>query len=282
MKLEDFIVFIGTHGRPNNVYTYKTIRDQGYTGDICLLIDNEDQSIEQYKKHFPDNEIYVFDKQKVADEIDVADNFPDKRSTVYFRTASFEIAKKLGKKGFVQLDDDYLKFYFKVVKDNKLKSILVQNLNNVFLYYIKFLENTNVLSIAMAQGGDYCGGMGNTYITHGFKRKAMNSFFCLTDRPFKFCSKLNEDVNTYLELQRTGAIFLTNPIVSLIQVQTQLTDEGMSTIYREQGTYVKSFYSVIYYPSAARCSRRFNRIHHTITWDNVCPVIIRERIKNGD
>ena len=32
--MEDFAIFILTHGRPNNVITYNTLKTSGYTGDI--------------------------------------------------------------------------------------------------------------------------------------------------------------------------------------------------------------------------------------------------------
>ena len=35
---DDFAAFILTHGRADNVITYNTLRKQGYTGKIILLI----------------------------------------------------------------------------------------------------------------------------------------------------------------------------------------------------------------------------------------------------
>ena len=45
-----FAVFILTHGRANNVITYATLKKQGYTGKIYLMIDDEDKQAEEYKK----------------------------------------------------------------------------------------------------------------------------------------------------------------------------------------------------------------------------------------
>ena len=63
MKNKDFVAMILSHGRPNNVYTYKTLRNYGYTGDIIIVVDNEDKTIDEYKKNF-DN-VVVFNKQKI-------------------------------------------------------------------------------------------------------------------------------------------------------------------------------------------------------------------------
>ena len=42
MSERNFAVFILTHGRAENVETYKALRDCGYTGKIYVIIDDED------------------------------------------------------------------------------------------------------------------------------------------------------------------------------------------------------------------------------------------------
>ena len=42
MRNKDFVAFILTHGRADNVITYNTLRNHGYTGRIVLIIDDED------------------------------------------------------------------------------------------------------------------------------------------------------------------------------------------------------------------------------------------------
>lgn len=49
----------------------------------------------------------MFDKPKIAKTFDEADNFDDRRAIVYARNACFQIARKLGYKYFIELDDDY-------------------------------------------------------------------------------------------------------------------------------------------------------------------------------
>ena len=80
----------------------------------------------------------------------------------------------------------------------------------------------------------------------------MNSFVCSTDKPFKFFGGLNEDVNTYLVLGKKGDLFFTTHLASLKQKQTQKINGGMSEAYNKNGTYVKSFYSVLCSPSSVK------------------------------
>ena len=86
---EDFAVFILTHGRPDNVKTFNTLKRFGYTGKIYIIIDNEDKRADEYYKNF-DN-VVMFNKKDVALAFDEGDNFNDRRSIVYARNACFNI-----------------------------------------------------------------------------------------------------------------------------------------------------------------------------------------------
>lgn len=57
----NFAVFILSHGRAGKVYTFDTLRKQGYTGKIYIIIDNEDEQESEYKKRFKN--VIVFDKK---------------------------------------------------------------------------------------------------------------------------------------------------------------------------------------------------------------------------
>lgn len=62
MTNNDFAAFILTHGRAEKVITYKTLREQGYTGRIVIVIDDEDKQGNLYKEKFGDA-VQVFSKR---------------------------------------------------------------------------------------------------------------------------------------------------------------------------------------------------------------------------
>lgn len=90
--MNNLVVFILTHNRPDNVITYKSLKKCGYSGEIILIIDDEDPQKEKYFENYQD--IEIFSKSKIAETFDEADNFQDRRAIVYARNACFEIAKK--------------------------------------------------------------------------------------------------------------------------------------------------------------------------------------------
>lgn len=279
---DDFAAFILTHGRADNVITYNTLRKQGYTGKIILLIDNEDAQINDYKRKYGD-EVFVFDKQKAIDITDSGDNFKKRNSVVYARNYNFVVAKELGYKYFLQLDDDYsaFRYTFDNYRNYITRSILIKNLDNIIEYMLEFYIDSGAKTIAMSQGGDFIGGEGSKVASlereGKFSRKVMNSFFCSTDRPFKFAGRINEDVNAYTELGNKGDLFITVPRIRLEQIQTQANSGGLTDIYLDLGTYIKSFYSVMYSPSCVKINEMGvsnKRLHHMVKWKYTCPQVI--------
>jgi hypothetical protein len=283
MQMEEdnnFAVFILTHGRSDRVFTYDLLRKQGYTGKIYLIIDDEDKEKDKYFEKYKD-EVIIFSKEEVAKEVDVGDNFPERNAVVYARNQAFKIAKDLGLDYFLELDDDYTQFDFRVYKYGTPKK--VKNLDRVFEIVLEFYKNTPTLDIAMAQGGDFIGGSANDYATNPtLTRKCMNTHFLSPNRPFPFLGKINEDVNTPVTIGSRGGLFFTFPLVSVTQKTTQSNPGGLTDIYLARGTFVKSFYSVIFSPSSCKVAVMGDthyRLHHRVIWDNAVPKIISEDLK---
>lgn len=278
-----FAIFILTHGRPKSVHTLAALKKAGYTGKVVLVLDNEDKSEPEYRSIHPLEHIVVFDKEEISKTFDSFDNFKEKRAIIYARNASFNIAKELGIKYFMQMDDDYTGFYYKLYLSGKAINAQVKNMDKVLSLMLDYYKSIPAKSIAFAQGGDFIGGIDNGKELFRFsKRKAMNSFLCSTERPFNFIGKINEDVNTYTSYQSKGNLFLTIKNIALIQKQTQKTKGGMTDIYVNNGTYIKSFYSVICSPNCVSIklmSSAHKRLHHSIDWNSAVPLIIDERYK---
>jgi hypothetical protein len=261
------------HGRPDKMWTYNTLRKCGYSGKIFLVADNLDKTVNQYKDKYGD-ELLIFDKEKASKEMDIGDNSKDLRSTLFAANKIFDLAKENGIKHFFIMCDDY--YYFGYRYDTGAK--IIKNLDKVFDSMVDFYKSTTIKSIAFSQGGDHIGGFSGIKL----KRKAMNSFLCSTDRPFKFMGRMNEDVTTYVNLGSKGDIFFTFTNLQLDQKDTQNEKKGLTELYKDNGTYVKSFFSVMYNPSNVKVSilnSNYSRIHHSIKWNNTAPCILDPKNK---
>lgn len=279
-----FAVFILSHGRPDNVITYRTLRNQGYTGKIFIIVDDEDKTIEQYKQTFKD-QVVVFSKKDYEGKFDIMDNFNNNKVIVYARNACYDIARNLGLDYFFEYEDDYTQFQYRFIEKDHLRGKTVKNLDKVMNALITCLDETKSDTIAFAQGGDFIGGAAS-FNQNTFKRKAMNSFVFRVNKnsskDITFIGRMNDDVNTYLTQGRVGKLFFQIVNINLVQKATQSNSGGNTDIYKSFGTYVKSFYSVMAAPDCCKINlmgRTDKRIHHTIKWRNAVPLIVDEKFR---
>jgi len=275
-------VFILSHGRPDNVITYRTLRSCGYTGKIFIIVDDEDETLSQYQAKYKD-EVIVFSKKDYEQKFDIMDNFDGNKVIVYARNACYDIARELGLDYFFEYEDDYVSFLYRYADKTVLKSKGIKNFDKILDAMITCLNQTNASTIALAQGGDLIGGVKDLYAS-AYKRKAMNSFvFKVNQDPADdvlFIGRMNDDVNTYLTQGKVGKLFAQISVVNLTQVATQSNSGGNTDAYKLFGTYVKSFYSIMAAPSCCKIDMMGTtnrRLHHRINWNHAVPKIIGEQ-----
>ena len=173
-KKIEFAVFILTHGRPENIHILKTLKNCGYTGPIYIVVDDEDKTAPKYKELYGD-QVIMFCKKDMADMVDEGDNFDERRAIQHARNATYILAKELNVKFWIQLDDDYTAFAYRLYGKDKPNQP-VKSLDKVFGYMLDFYKSVPAVTIAMSQGGDFIGGKHNPLAKRPLKkRKAMNS-----------------------------------------------------------------------------------------------------------
>lgn len=284
MMRDDFAVMILTHGRADRVYTLNSLKKGGYTGKIVLVIDNEDDQRDEYVRRYGADRVVVFDKDAQMKKCDTMDTFGKKGVILFARNACFEIARELGLAYFLELDDDYTSFDMRFPRGGRLSAKPCRDLDRLFGAMVDFLIESDSLTVALSQGGDYLGGIRkkSNYYWKMLSRKAMNAFFCRTDRPFSFFGTINEDVNLYTTLGSRGERIFSTTQASIVQKETQSNAGGMTGVYVDNGTYLKSFYTVMTMPSCVKISMMGasgRRIHHNVSWVHCVPMILNEKYK---
>lgn len=281
---DDFCIFILSYDRPDNVPTIDSLKRYGYTGDWKIVIDHE-KDIKPYTNEYGDDNVIYLDKDGALPELDRGDNLDRRDCNVYARQQMWELADELGYDYFMVLDDDYTNIQYRFNERFEYEPEVMRDFDDYLQASIEFLENAGLDTLCMAQGGDFIGGSEASLAQSvQTKRKAMNSFLCKTDCPFNFRGTINEDVNTYVRAAQYGKLFLTTNTASIEQETTQQEDGGLTGIYLDQGTYVKSFYTILYSPSCTTLTKLHDRgderIHHQVRWRNAVPKIVPESCKN--
>ena len=284
MVRNDFAVLILTHGRAREMLTLNMLQKVHYTGRWYMVLDDEDDQVQDYIDLYGADHCVIFNKDAVGEWTDAGDNFPGKTAILWARNASFGIARDLGLTYFQMLDDDFASIQIKYADADrtKLYGRQFQVYDDAVEMAIRFLDATGALSVAFGQGGDWIGGIGNQFAETPVSRKCMNSFICRTDRPFKFSGRMNEDVSTYVRNGMTGRLMFSIMPIAIIPPETQTIAGGMTEEYKDSGTYVKTFYSVMYAPSAVKVGtmkRYCARVHHSLSWRNIAAKIIDPKYK---
>jgi len=282
----DCPIFILTYGRANKVITHRTLRKSGYTGEIFLVCSDDDVQLDEYKETYGDD-VCVFSKSDYKDTFDIGDNFNDERVVVYARNAVFDLAEARGKEYFIVLDDDYTVFRYTADSKGEFLGVgkYVQNMDRVIASLLTYYKGINAKTLCIAQGGDFIGGENSAVFKRKLSRKAMNFFLCSTKRRFKFVGRINEDVNTYVRQGAIGDIFLTICDLRLEQFETQSNTGGLTDFYLDGGTYVKSFYTLLFSPSCVtiRMMGTVNkRLHHQVSWKFAVPKLIAPQFNKDD
>jgi hypothetical protein len=282
---DDFAVFIVTYKRANNQLTYNYLKNNGYSGKIYFVLSDDDPTIPEYQEKFGLDKCLVFNKQESLSLFDIGDNFDDERAVVYARNKLYDLAAGVGIKWALVLDDDYTKFDYRIDSKTEYPShkFIVKSIVDLIDCTYKYFVSTGAVSVAFAQGGDFIGG-GEHVAKDGWnaKRKVMNSFFFCIDNPLEFQGRINEDLTASVIAGLRGKLVLTIPFASLTQLETQANSGGLTDIYLNMGTYVKSFYSVMMAPSCVKIAAMgdvHKRIHHQVSWNNAASKIISDKYR---
>ena len=270
------------------------------TVEVVVLSD-DDPTIPQYKEMYGEDSVAVFSKVDVEKkyDLDLIDCYWGKslsrKATVWARNEQFKIARDLGYRWFVVLDDDYREIIMRKkmyrAKDGTeffptFKELLftpTDEQGSIFdkccIKYFNILDSAPWLyATAFSQCGDFIGGCQSLMVRkQPWRWKAMNVFFCDTEKEYRFYGRFNDDVNAYILNGRRGQMSLTLPSPSINQEPTQKAKGGITELYRTFGTYVKSLTSAVACPAAASVSCMgtvARRVHHSIDWSVMCPCVL--------
>lgn len=280
MVRDDFAILILSHGRPKKVKCIKALQKVGYTGKWYIIIDNEDDTADQYYSIYGEDRVIMFDKAALDGTFDIMDNFDGRSVPVFARNVLYDIARDLGLRYFLELEDDTMNFVHRYVEDGKLKSINCKWFDDIVEAVLTWLDSAPSIDVvAFFQAGDLLGGWDRKLWKSRIIRKAMQTFFFRVDNPIYFTGRFNDDVNMYIQQGKLGKTILSIRDIVLITAETQKFSGGITEMYEKYGTYVKSFYSVMLRPDCVRIHGMCgfygnNRIHHRIDWETAVPKII--------
>lgn len=284
MENKRFAIFILSHGRADTITTVRTLRNQGYTGEIFVVIDDEDDQEELYRAKFGDA-VIKFNKMQYFLSTDTGDLDKDRKVGVFARNFIQDEAKRRGYKYHLQLDDDVTLFDVRWEEGTKLRGAKCEHLDKYMEAMCDFMDaSPKITALSLGCTGYLIGGASSQTWAQKLPRKAMTTFFLRSDDINYFTLRMNDDITTTAMNTMRGKLYFTVVELEAHTVPTQSAKGGMTEAYLESGTYRKSFYSVMAIPSAAKITAmgvRDYRLHHEIQWNRCAPKILSSRWKKA-
>ena len=278
----NFAVFIITHGRPNNQKTLNLLNEMGYTGPVYLVIDDEDETGEEYREKYP-NQVICFNKESYVANTDTGLHIPFKKFAVFARNAVEDIAREMGFAYFMVLDDDIINLRIRYDVDGSLKSRkLTGIIDEVFIACIKFMNNSGLHCTSFGFCNVYRSGVSCLYEENPRSRLCAEAF--IRDTKIRVNWRLNmvEDLITSLDYIRAGM-----PWLQLVPIQVEIcmsegaVEGGNSEAYNNFGLFRLNFMPTIAYPDCNKVTFHHNKWHTTLASKYSVPKIISASFKKA-
>ena len=207
---DDFAVFILTHGRPNNQKTLNTLLSMGYNGKYYLVLDDQDNTASEYYANYPRDSILIFNKNHYLKTVDSGMCKPVAKFAVFARNAIEDLARDMGYKYFMMLDDDIYCFRIRYEVDGSLKSYKCDGIiNEVFMHCLEYMDNAPIACLMPGVCNMYRSGAIAVQDWTSKYRISVNCFIRNTDYKVEWRLNMFEDLITALDYNRTSQIWIT-------------------------------------------------------------------------
>lgn len=307
---KDYVILILSYTRPEflKTHTWGLLDTVNSHARRVVVLSDDDKTVPEYRKIYGDDSIFIFNKEEAEKryDMDLVDCYWGKslsrKATVWARNEQFRIARELGYRWFIVLDDDYVDVVMR-------RAMISRKTNDVFfpriraalfaredkpelsvfdeccLKYFNLLESAPWMYItAFSQIGDFIGGVSSVMARYSYRWKAMNVFFGDTRKEYRYYGRFNDDVNAYILNGKRGQLSLTLDMPSIDQTPTQQASGGITDMYKMFGTYVKSIPSAVICPSSVAVSCMGSscpRVHHSVEWSLTCPLVVDSSFCKG-
>lgn len=283
----DFAVFICTHGRPNKQLTLEALKKCGYTGKVYLVLDDTDETIQQYIDNFGADMLLVFDKNHYINTVYTSMAKPYYKCILYAKCAVEDIAKAMKLNAFVIADDDLTGFSIRYPVENSLKRISKFSMDDALSISVDFLLDADATIMGIGHGGTYFNGVKvfepnsvskliNTGVPYNF-------IFRNTKHNVDWMSAYGEDDVTNNYNSSIGNKVMLMPYMQLTIVPSgSCAEGGMYDVYANVDAFKLMFFIFMHFPTSVEVVLKRDRKTGVVFWstkryrENTCPKIVSE------
>lgn len=274
---------ICTHGRPKTQHTLSLLRSCGYTGDIYLVVDDEDNTVEELKANYSELGAIVsmFNKEHYFQTMDKGTNENHRACILYAKGYCEDLARELGLDAFVIADDDLLSFRFRYCDGDSLKSQkITSNLDAVLEAYVEYMLSSNISATGFGFTQFYFTGVDSFGYENMQKyRVPYNFVFRNTKHRVDWLSWFGEDVISGVYYNKIGQIWTATPLVQQEIFPLATQEGGMKDVYDGNQSIRLAMQNLMYLPSEIKPFLYKGKYMAAIKRENAFPKIISGSFK---
>ena len=273
MMENNFAVFIISHERSERVESYNTLIRGGYTGQVYIVIDDEDSQKYDYLNRFGER-IVIFNKDDYIN-CDRIVQEQTRTSAVYARNAVEHIARKLELNSFAVLDDDIVSLRYRWPQDKVVKSLsVIGGLDDVFRWYTDYMIDTDIATLSFTQVMFYVGGVNNLEQRICDLRETYQIHIRNVSKPVDWSAIINEDIITELRTAKTGYIWWSIPYLVYDAVKMNDKSGGVKELYDEMLANKRAMLAVVSSPDCCKIGYSHGKIRILQDRKSSYPMII--------
>lgn len=277
------VVFICTHGRPDKQHTLETLRKSGYDGKICLVVDDEDDTIQELMDNYDEDNTYIqqFNKQMYIDKSDTGTNENQRKCILYAKNFCEDLAQDMKLDAFVIADDDILNFRFRYAEDDSLKSQkVISSMGDILEAYYSTMLDCDMVATGFGFTQFYFSGT-ESFSSENIQKYRVPYNFVFRNARHKvdWMSWFGEDIITAVYYGRVGQLWTAMPYVQQEIVALASASGGMKDTYDGNSSARLAMQNVMYLPAELKAFNYQGKYMASIKRDNAFPKLISSCFK---
>lgn len=273
-------IYICTHGRPDKQITLKALRDAGYSGNIYLVLDDEDKTRPAYHDNLGMCDDFVFfNKQAIIDCTNTTSCPPNRKTILYAKNACEIDAKRIGLDVFAICDDDIPGFRYRYVEDGSCKSLkIAQNMDAIIESHFQYIIDADITATSFGMAQFYFAGENCFSPESMLKWRVPYTFvFRNASHEVNWVSDYGEDITTAIECANQGKFMMASPFVQMNLSPMGVGEGGMVELHKD--TFRLAEYGHVWHPVSEQIRYYKDHWMSTIKRESAFPMLISSKHK---
>lgn len=239
-----------------------------------MVVDDEDETKEKYQGIYGDK-VVIFNKQAYIDRADTISISGERRTPLFARKASSDIALEKGLKYFCIFDDDIDNFLYRFDDAGALRKKDIKHFDDIFEAFLEYMGKAGIDAMAFTNAGGLIGGVKGRF-SQGLRRQGAATYILRAGSEYPFKGVFQEDMNMSLLMGATGRLIFEYTGIAFYTCQRGTNAGGLCDAYKARDMFYIRFHSIVCCPWCCKITKNEGL---KVNWINTTPMILSEKWK---